>query len=83
MNTFTILCIALLGFVVLVLALFALSSCLGDELRAVWSGREPGPPTTYGLQYGRSLMNSGSHTGWEQIEMADLLDKDGHRRFED
>lgn len=83
MNTFLILCVSLLGFLVLVLVLFALSSCLGDELRAAWSGRGHDAPTTYGLQYARSVVNGGSHAGWEQIEMAELLDRDAHRKFED
>ena len=61
-------------FVALVLAFFALSSCLGDQLRAAWSGRSrPAlPPTTYGLQYARSM---GNQVGWESIEMEDMLDR--------
>lgn len=74
MNTFTIIMLLLFCFVVLVLAFFALSSCLGDDIRAVWNGRRNASmPTTYGLQYARSL-NSGG-TNLEHIEMENMLDR--------
>ncbi|TKA76279.1 hypothetical protein B0A55_01833 [Friedmanniomyces simplex] len=62
------------------LAFFALSSCLGDEIRAAWSGRSmTNMPTTYGLQYARIMGQSGQQAGWEQIEMEDMLDERYHR----
>lgn len=70
--------------VAVLLTFFAISSCLGDELRAAWSGRVRNTvPTTYGLQYAR-IMGHGSHqSGWEQIEMEDMLDKRlGHHESE-
>ncbi len=75
MNVFLLLMVGLASFLVLVLALFALSSCLGDEIRAVWSGRQRLAPTTFGLQYARSMGHGGNQAGWEQIEMEDLLDR--------
>jgi hypothetical protein len=80
MNTFLLLMVGLASFLVLVLALFALSSCLGDEIRAVWSGREQYVPTTFGQQYARSMGHGGNQGGWEQIEMEDMMDEsDRHR----
>jgi len=80
MNTFLLLMVGLASFLILVLALFALSSCLGDEIRAVWSGREQYVPTTFGQQYARSMGHGGNQGGWEQIEMEDLMDEsDRHR----
>lgn len=82
MNTFLILMILLLSFLVLLLAWFAISSCLGDEIRARWSGRSTSyMPTTFGLQYARMMAHGGNQAGWEQIEMEDMLDKsDEYRR---
>jgi len=80
MNTFLLLIIVLLSFLVLLLAWFAISSCLGDEIRALLSGRQQRfVPTTYGLQYARAVAHDGTQAGWEQIEMEDMLDK----RFDD
>jgi hypothetical protein len=75
MNGFLVIVLLLLSFFVLILAWFALSSCLGDEIRAVWSGRQSSslPPTTYGLQYARYMSHSGALS--EQIEMQDMLDR--------
>lgn len=71
-------------FCVLVLAFFALSSCLGDEIRAAWSGRSRHElPTTYGLQYARVMGHGGNQAGWEQMEMEDMLDKRLGRGDED
>ena len=81
MNTFLLLMVGLAGFLVLVLALFALSSCLGDEIRAAWNGRERYVPTTFGTQYARNLGHGGNQAGWEQIEMEDLMD--GSYRHQD
>lgn len=75
MNTFLLLMVGLASFLLLVLALFALSSCLGDEIRAAWSGRERYVPTTFGQQYARSMGQGGNQGGWEQIEMEDLMDE--------
>ena len=75
MNTFLLLMVGLASFLLLVLALFALSSCLGDEIRAAWSGRERYVPTTFGQQYARSMGHGGNQAGWEQIEMEDLMDE--------
>ena len=80
MNIFLLAMVGLATFLILVLALFALSSCLGDEIRAAWSGRERYVPTTFGQQYARSMGHGGNQAGWEQIEMEDLLDhSDKHR----
>ncbi|KAK5160776.1 hypothetical protein LTS14_001789 [Recurvomyces mirabilis] len=76
MNWFLVIIIFLLCFLVAVLAFFALSSCLGDEIRAAWSGSSTtAVPTTYGLQYARMMGQGSSHASWEQIEMEDMLDK--------
>jgi hypothetical protein len=75
MNAFLLLMVGLASFLLLVLALFALSSCLGDEIRAAWSGRERYVPTTFGQQYARSMGHGGNQGGWEQIEMEDLMDE--------
>lgn len=73
MNGFYILLLLLFGFLVLVLAFFALSSCLGDEIRAAWSGRRRAiVPTTFGQQYAR-FMGQGGHYS-EHIEMEDMMD---------
>ena len=80
MNTFLLLIIFLLCFFVLLLAWFAISSCLGDEIRAAWSGRSREIiPTTYGMQYARVMGHEGGQGGWEQIEMEDMVDKDWQR----
>lgn len=75
MNAFPLIMLFLFCFLVLVLAFFALSSCLGDEIRAAWGGRRrpASLPTTYGLQYARH-MNSGG-TNLEHIEMENMLDR--------
>ena len=75
MNTFLLLMVGLASFLLLVLALFALSSCFGYEIRAAWSGRERYVPTTFGQQYARSMGHGGNQAGWEQIEMEDLMDE--------
>lgn len=87
MNILLLLFVLLGIFLTLLLAFFALSSCLGDEIRAVWfqQGRRRGsrsaaPPTTYGLQYARFMGGAAggdvqASSGWEGIEMEDLLDK--------
>lgn len=76
MNWFLLLIVLLLGFFVLLLAWFAISSCLGDEIRAHLSGRRQRfVPTTYGMQYARVMGHGGSQAGWEHIEMEDMLDK--------
>ncbi|KAI6890886.1 hypothetical protein KC318_g12682 [Hortaea werneckii] len=89
MNILLLLSVLLGIFLTLLLAFFALSSCLGDEIRAVWfqQGRHSGrnsrsaaPPTTYGLQYARFMGGATggdvqASSGWEGIEMEDLLDK--------
>lgn len=76
MDWFLALIIFLLCFVVLVLVFFALSSCLGDEMRAVLSGCSGATmPTTYGMQYARNIGEGGNPAGWEQIEMEDMFDE--------
>ncbi|KAK5683918.1 hypothetical protein LTS10_003781 [Elasticomyces elasticus] len=84
MNWFRVLLVLLLCFLILVLVFFALSSCLGDEIRAAWSGRSTSVvPTTYGMQYARMMGQSGQHAGWEQIEMEDMFDERFRRRQSD
>lgn len=74
MNTFLIIVILLLCFMVLFLTWLALSSCLGDEIRATWSGRpRASMPTTYGLQYARHMNQGGA--ALENIEMENMLDR--------
>lgn len=76
MQTFTLLMVLLLVSLISCLAFFALSSCLGDEIRAAWSGRSSRRdlPRTYGGDYAR-MMASTQGAGWEHIEMEDMLDK--------
>lgn len=60
----------------LILAFFALSSCLGDDFRTWLTGRDRNAPaTTFGLQYARLMSHGASQGGWEQIEMEDMLNK--------
>lgn len=82
MNSFIVLLVLLLSFLILILAWFAISSCLGDEIRAQFSGRASTyVPTTFGLQYARLMGHGGNQAGWEQIEMEEMIDKsDEHRR---
>lgn len=85
MNTFLLFIASLSSFIVLVIAFFAISSCLGDDIRAAWSGRQRGSiPTTFGLQYARMMGQSSGQAGWEQIEMQNMFDggddDDEHRR---
>lgn len=81
MNSFLLLLVLLLSFAVLILAFFALSSCLGDEFRAAWSGRQTRSiPTTFGMQYARMMGTGNSQAGWEQIEMQDMFDEDAQAR---
>lgn len=80
MNVFLLAMVGLATFLILVLALFALSSCLGDEIRAAWSGRRQCVPTTFGQQYARSMGHGGNQAGWEQIEMEDLMDQSYNHR---
>ncbi|KAF2721566.1 hypothetical protein K431DRAFT_68610 [Polychaeton citri CBS 116435] len=78
MNTFLGILILLLSFVLLLLAWWALSSCLGDDIRAAISGRSGNRSSqmrTYGLDYARSLGHGNHQGGWEQIEMEDMMDK--------
>ncbi|KAI7210759.1 hypothetical protein KC333_g8054 [Hortaea werneckii] len=87
MNILLLLFVLLGIFLTFLLAFFALSSCLGDEIRAVWfqqgrrrNSRSAAPPTTYGLQYARFMGGAAggdvhASSGWEGIEMEDLLDK--------
>lgn len=80
METFPILIIVLVSFTVLLLVWLAISSCLGDEIRAHLSGRPRRMiPTTFGLQYAQMMRQSGSTAGCEQIEMESILDSDESR----
>ncbi|KAI7112399.1 hypothetical protein KC352_g35418, partial [Hortaea werneckii] len=74
MNLLLLLSVLLGIFLTLLLAFCALSSCLGDEIRAVWfrqgrrhSGRNPRAtapsPTTYGLQYARFIGGGAAAAG--------------------
>jgi hypothetical protein len=75
MSAFLLLVVSITVFAVLVLLWFALSSCLGDEIRAAWSRgqQERTLPTTYGLQYAQLFGNAGRHGLSEQIEMDTML----------
>ena len=73
MSTFTVLLAFLFCFMVFALAVFALSSCLGEGTRTRTDRRLP--PTTYGLQYAQA-MGSGARGGYsEHIEMEDMLER--------
>jgi hypothetical protein len=52
------------------LAYLALSSCMGDGLRARVGGM------TFNRSYARGLRGGGATGGWEQIEMEDMLGDD-------
>lgn len=73
MNTFLLLMLGLATFLALTLAWFAISSCLGDEIRALLSRRRRQYiPTTYSMQhYGRFGMPHGG--GREGIEMENMI----------
>lgn len=73
MTTFTIILILLLIFLILTLTFFALSSCLGSELRSAWGRRNRLPPTTYGLQYAQFMGQGGHGTHSEHIELENML----------
>ena len=86
MSPFLLLLILLFAFIVLLLAFFALSSCLGDEIRAAWSGGRSQTsrtfvPTTFGLQYARMSQHHSGQAGWEQIEMQDMMDDGEEERY--
>lgn len=85
MNAFPIILVVLFSFCVFFLAFLALSSCLGDDIRAAWSGgrRNRSMPTTYGLQYARFL-GQGGHSGHtEHIEMENMMDRWGQGQEDD
>ena len=72
MEWFALAIILLISFLVLVLAFFALSSCLGDEFRAAFSGhRRQIVPTTYGLQYARLMGTVSDPNTMDGIELDD------------
>ncbi len=76
MNLFFLFLILISSFLILLLAWLAISSCLGDEIRAHLSrGSTRTIPTTFGQQYARLMGHGGNQAGWEQIEMEDMLDK--------
>ena len=81
MQTSTVLLITLISVVIVLLVFFAISSCLGDDIRAHFSGRRREViPTTFGLQYAQMMGQGGASAGWEQIEMQDMIDGDELRR---
>ena len=61
----------------LLTAWFALSSCLGDSIRARISGITVNPRHgSYGRTYGRNASSGVGQGGWEQIEMEDMMSRD-------
>ena len=55
----------------------ALSSCLGDNLRARISGVAlDARQGAYGRTFARTMTSGVAQSGWEQIEMEDMLDDD-------
>jgi hypothetical protein len=85
MGAFLLFIVLITVFVVLMLLWFALSSCLGDEIRAAWSRgqrqQERALPTTYGLQYAQLFGSAERYGLSEQIEMDTILnahDRDFH-----
>lgn len=83
MNTFLLLMVGLATFLALTLAWFAISSCLGDEIRALLSRRRRQYiPTTYSMQhYGRVGMAPSA--GWEGIEMENMISPGWERDDDD
>ena len=76
MSVVSIILILLFCFFILVLALFALSSCLGNDIRSQWAGRARDMlPTTFGLEYAR-MMNGGVGGGQEEIHLQNFPDSD-------
>jgi len=77
MNVIVLL--TLLFFIPLLLfAVFlGLSSCLGDNFRARFSGINVNPRhASFGRSYARGLGSGAGQGGWEQIEMEDMLGED-------
>ncbi|OJD40683.1 glutamine amidotransferase type 1 [Diplodia corticola] len=60
---------------VMFIAWMALSSCLGDSLRATIAGASMNPrQASFGRSYARGLGSGTGQAGWEQIEMEEMLD---------
>lgn len=79
MDGFLVFVIVTAAFAALVLAWFIISSCLGDEIRAAWNGRQHTTPTTYGLQYAQYIGQGGPASYSEQIELDEMI----NGRFQD
>ncbi|TKX21895.1 hypothetical protein C1H76_5787 [Elsinoe australis] len=63
----------------LLLAWCALSSCLGDSVRARFGGVTVNPRYgNYGRSYARQMASGAGQGGWEQIEMQDMMDERDH-----
>jgi hypothetical protein len=59
------------------LVFLALSSCMGDGFRARISGMSINPRHgSYGRGYARGLGSGAGSSGWEQIEMEDMMGDD-------
>lgn len=79
MNVLILLTLIFFVPLLLWIVFLALSSCMGDQFRASISGI----PVTFnprnarfGRNYGRSFGSGAGSTGWEQIEMEDMLGED-------
>lgn len=76
-NVLWLLALLFLLPLVLFVAYLILSSCMGDNFRARISGTTVTPRTmTFGREYSKGLGSGASHSGWEQIEMEDMMGED-------
>ncbi|KAJ9623289.1 hypothetical protein H2203_006229 [Taxawa tesnikishii (nom. ined.)] len=74
MNIILLLVVLFLIPLFLLLAWFAFSSCLGDDIRAHFAGTNLNPRhATYGQHYARTMGSGAGQAGWEQIEMEDVV----------
>ncbi|OCK80200.1 hypothetical protein K432DRAFT_382435 [Lepidopterella palustris CBS 459.81] len=74
MNVLVLLTLLLFLPLLLLVAFLALSSCLGDNFRARFSGITINAVhASYGRNYARGLGSGAGQAGWEQIEMENIL----------
>jgi hypothetical protein len=77
MNVLLLLSLLFFFPLLLWLAFLAVSSCMGDRLRARVAGISFNPSIrTFGRNYGRGLGSGSGAGGWEQIEMEDMMGSD-------
>ncbi|OCL15280.1 hypothetical protein AOQ84DRAFT_279300 [Glonium stellatum] len=77
MNVLLLLGLLLFLPLLLFVAYLALSSCLGDNFRARFSGITiHSRHASFGRSYARSMGSGAGQAGWEQIEMEDMLGRE-------